>query len=283
MRAHRKRDDLRLAACALLLLAAVGCSTGGSGSGEEVASESTNAGSDRDSARRSDESRAGDVAVWQDLAPLLVNADEAEGFSSLEDMVGRADAVVVGQVTAIRKGRIVQTGPGVPALPFAEFRVDTIEVLGAEPGRQDDGSILIEVPFEPRSPELDAAIDAAIDDESLQPGASDEAYAAATDDEAIAKAYAELYVGAIDRTIEEMDANPPDALALFALRRQPPDIVDLPPSAYRLVNGSGVIAAVNGQATLPLRLEPREDLLADDVLGWSFDDVVAAARAARSG
>jgi hypothetical protein len=264
-------------ACCLALLAATSCSLGSSEAGDPVAVDVAEADNDRPGAQSADHN----VEVWSQLADLLANADEAEGFTSLAEMVRRADAVVIGRVTEVREGRVVRTGVGVPALPFAEFVVEPTEMLGPGPETQDDGSILVEVPFEPRSPELDAAIDAAIDDKALDPEAADAAYAAAVDDQAIAKAFADYYDGAIDFTIGEMNANPPSALSLFALRRQSLDIEHLPAGAYRLVNGSGVIANVDEVATLPLRLDPREDLLADEVLDRAFDEVVAAARAAR--
>lgn len=220
------------------------------------------------------DSKESDYALWSSFAQLAEGAEESESYSTLREMATRADATVVGTVKSIRLGRIVASGGTVPALPFAEFLIEPSSTLGSDAERQEDGTILLEVPFMPTSPELEAAVRAAIDSDAVGRASTDDELAAATNDEQIQAAYDKYYSEAIEQTISRMNSTRPSAESLFLLRKQPSQIKDLPPGAYRLVNGSGLIVDSAGKAVLPLRLEPSEDPIGREIVDQPFETIV---------
>jgi hypothetical protein len=220
------------------------------------------------------DSKESDYALWSSFAQLAEGAEESESYSTLSEMATRADATVVGTVKSIRLGRIVASGGTVPALPFAEFLIEPSSTLGSDAERQEDGTILLEVPFMPTSPELEAAVRAAIDSDAVGRASTDDELAAATNDEQIQAAYDKYYSQAIDQTISRMNSTRPSAESLFLLRKQPSQIKDLPPGAYRLVNGSALIVDSAGKAVLPLRLEPTDDPIGREIVDQPFETIV---------
>lgn len=220
------------------------------------------------------DSKESDYALWSSFAQLAEGAEESESYSTLREMATRADATVVGTVKSIRLGRIVASGGTVPALPFAEFLIEPSSTLGSDAERQEDGTILLEVPFMPTSPELEAAVRAAIDSDAVGRASTDDELAAATNDEQIQAAYDKYYSEAIEQTISRMNSTRPSAESLFLLRKQPSQIKDLPPGAYRLVNGSALIVDSAGKAVLPLRLEPSEDPIGREIVDQPFETIV---------
>lgn len=220
------------------------------------------------------DSKESDYALWSSFAQLAEGAEESESYSTLSEMATRADATVVGTVESIRLGRIVASGGTVPALPFAEFLIEPSSTLGSDAERQEDGTILLEVPFMPTSPELEAAVRAAIDSDAVGRASTDDELAAATNDEQIQAAYDKYYSQAIDQTISRMNSTRPSAESLFLLRKQPSQIKDLPPGAYRLVNGSALIVDSAGKAVLPLRLEPTDDPIGCEIVDQPFETIV---------
>ena len=220
------------------------------------------------------DSKESDYALWSSFAQLAEGAEESESYSTLSEMATRADATVVGTVKSIRLGRIVASGGTVPALPFAEFLIEPSSTLGSDAERQEDGTILLEVPFMPTSPELEAAVRAAIDSDAVGRASTDDELAAATNDEQIQAAYDKYYSEAIEQTISRMNSTRPSAESLFLLRKQPSQIKDLPPGAYRLVNGSALIVDSAGKAVLPLRLEPSEDPIGREIVDQPFETIV---------
>ena len=227
------------------------------------------------------DSKESDYALWSSFAELAEGAEESESYSTLSEMATRADATVVGTVKSIRLGRIVASGGTVPALPFAEFLIEPSSTLGSDVERQQDGTILLEVPFMPTSPELEAAVRAAIDSDAVGRASTDDELAAATDDEKIQAAYDKYYSEAIEQTISRMDSTRPSAESLFLLRKQPSQIKDLPPGAYRLVNGSALIVDSAGKAVLPLRLEPSDDPIGREIVDQPFETIVRDVESAR--
>lgn len=220
------------------------------------------------------DSKESDYALWSSFAQLAEGAEESESYSTLSEMATRADATVVGTVKSIRLGRIVASGGTVPALPFAEFLIEPSSTLGSDAERQEDGTILLEVPFMPTSPELEAAVRAAIDSDAVGRASTDDELAAATNDEQIQAAYDKYYSEAIEQTISRMNSTRPSAESLFLLRKQPSQIKDLPPGAYRLVNGSALIVDSAGKAVLPLRLEPTDDPIGREIVDQPFETIV---------
>jgi hypothetical protein len=220
------------------------------------------------------DSKESDYALWSSFAQLAEGAEESESYSTLSEMATRADATVVGTVKSIRLGRIVASGGTVPALPFAEFLIEPSSTLGSDAERQEDGTILLEVPFMPTSPELEAAVRAAIDSDAVGRASTDDELAAATNDEQIQAAYDKYYSQAIDQTISRMNSTRPSAESLFLLRKQPSQIKDLPPGAYRLVNGSALIVDSAGKAVLPLRVEPTDDPIGREIVDQPFETIV---------
>lgn len=226
-------------------------------------------------------SKESEYALWSSFAQLAEGAEESESYSTLSEMATRADATVVGTVKSIRLGRIVASGGSVPALPFAEFLIEPSSTLGSDVERQEDGTILLEVPFMPTSPELEAAVRAAIDSDAVGRASTDDELAAATNDEQIQAAYDKYYSEAIEQTISRMDSTRPSAESLFLLRKQPSQIKDLPPGAYRLVNGSALIVNSAGKAVLPLRLEPSDDPIGREIVDQPFETIVRDVESAR--
>lgn len=264
---------LLVAGTALIVVATTAsCGSGqNSDSAEPAAREPETSLSSPESEQDSKES---DYALWSSFAQLAEGAEESESYPTLSEMATRADATVVGTVKSIRLGRIVASGGTVPALPFAEFLIEPSSTLGSDAERQEDGTILLEVPFMPTSPELEAAVRAAIDTDAVGRASTDDELAAATNDEQIQAAYDKYYSEAIEQTISRMNSTRPSAESLFLLRKQPSQIKDLPPGAYRLVNGSGLIVDSAGKAVLPLRLEPSEDPIGREIVDQPFETIV---------
>lgn len=264
---------LLVAGTALIVVATTAsCGSGqNSDSAEPAAREPETSLSSPESEQDSKES---DYALWSSFAQLAEGAEESESYSTLREMATRADATVVGTVKSIRLGRIVASGGTVPALPFAEFLIEPSSTLGSDAERQEDGTILLEVPFMPTSPELEAAVRAAIDSDAVGRASTDDELAAATNDEQIQAAYDKYYSEAIEQTISRMNSTRPSAESLFLLRKQPSQIKDLPPGAYRLVNGSALIVDSAGKAVLPLRLEPSEDPIGREIVDQPFETIV---------
>jgi hypothetical protein len=264
---------LLVAGTALIVVATTAsCGSGqNSDSGEPAAREPETSLSSPESEQDSKES---DYALWSSFAQLAEGAEESESYPTLSEMATRADATVVGTVKSIRLGRIVASGGTVPALPFAEFLIEPSSTLGSDAERQEDGTILLEVPFMPTSPELEAAVRAAIDSDAVGRASTDDELAAATNDEQIQAAYDKYYSEAIEQTISRMNSTRPSAESLFLLRKQPSQIKDLPPGAYRLVNGSALIVDSAGKAVLPLRLEPSEDPIGREIVDQPFETIV---------
>jgi len=204
-----------------------------------------------------------------DLASQLAGAFESEYYSSVSEAAVAADAVIVGHVAGVARGRTVVTGGSVPDLPFAEMTV--VEV--------DTGlRYVVEFPFAPTSPELEAAVEAAIDREAVDKATTDDELAAAIDREAIDKAYSQHYDTAIDYTIDQMHARVPMGRGVFFLRAQPDDIPNVRPEAFRLINGSGLLIEFADGMTVPLRDGHGDhDEMTKEVEGLSFDDVARAA------
>lgn len=221
-----------------------------------------------------DSSRDSDYALWSSFAELAEGGEESETYPTLTELATRADAAVVGTVKSIRMGRMVASGGSVPGLPFAEFLIEPSSELGSGVETQADGTILLEVPFMPTSPELEAAVNAAIDRDAASSASTDDELAAATDDEQIQAAYDKYYSDAVQQTVARMDATRPSAESLFLLRKQPTQIKDLPQGAYRLVNGSALIVDSAGKAVLPLRLEPLEDPIGRAIVDQPFETIV---------
>lgn len=229
----------------------------------------------------------GSVALWEDrYASMLAAASEAEYYESVTEMAGEADAVVYGRVVDVEQGRVIWRDEGV-VLAFAKLTIEVAEDLVGTLS-PDQKLVTVEVPFHPTSPELEAAIEAAIDREAAEHASTDEELAATTDDEAIAEAYRQHSEGALRYTVESIKVEGANAPSVFFLRLQPP-LEELPeearpqPGTFRFVNGSGLIANVDGTAHLPMRIHSPDDPIVTEVQDWTFDDVLDAGRDVRSG
>jgi len=197
---------------------------------------------------------------------------ELDFYESVDELVADSDLVVIGKVIDLRRGRVVEFGGSVPALPFAEMMV------------KDEASgeiVVVEVPFPPSSPALLAALDVAIDREGAASAKTDAEIDRFVDEEAVAQAYADHYDGAIDFTIDEMRSNLPAGRVIFALRLQPETTPGIASGAYRLVNTQGVFVEGEASTLTPLRAEVASEPLGREVAEISFDALVERVR--RSG
>ncbi len=228
----------------------------------------------------------GSTLLWVDqFAGPLEAASEVEHYASLQDMARHADAVLVGRVSKIELGRVIPRGDGVPPVPFANFSIMVEDDLS---GTLNGAKLLtVEIPFHATSPDLEAAIDAAIDDDIAREASTDRELAEATDDEAIAQAFRDHMDGALEFTIESMRVEDADARSIFFLR-EVGELSGLPeefrPDAgtFRFVNGSGLISQVDGRAVVPMRVYGSEDPIAVEVHEADFEVVLDRTRGALS-
>lgn len=88
----------------------------------------------------------GDAVVSRDAwAPLRVEGSEVEWFESVEDIADAADLVVVGHVSEVAPGRVIDDAddPAAGSVGFVDVTVDVAEVLSGElPG--DGESVTVE-------------------------------------------------------------------------------------------------------------------------------------------
>ncbi|MGE0308502.1 MAG: hypothetical protein AB7Q27_22410 [Acidimicrobiia bacterium] len=203
--------------------------------------------------------------LWQSYSSALSAAEEAEPAQSVKDLIGSADLVVLGTIVNVSVGRMIEVAPNAPSsrLQFANFDVSVTKSSGAAE------TLSFELPVFVNSPELEAAVRAAVDPEdSNGDGVIDDDEAArGYDAEAVGKAYAEFWDQAVSYTIESAKQRVPAVDTLLFLREVPTE------GTYRPVNGDSIIINNAGTAEIPMRAEESSPI-AVELAGASFDALI---------
>jgi hypothetical protein len=203
--------------------------------------------------------------LWQSYSSALSAAEEAEPAQTVKDLVGSADLIVLGTIVDVSVGRMIEVAPNAPSsrLQFANFEVSVVKSSGTSE------ALSFELPVFVNSPELEAAVRAAVDPEdSNGDGVIDDDEAArGYDADAVAKAYAEHWDQAVAYTIESAKQRVPAVDTLLFLRNVPTE------GSYRPVNGDSIIINNAGKAEVPMRAEESSPI-AVEVAGASFAGLV---------
>lgn len=94
-------------------------------------------------------------------AALRIDADEAEGFTSLEEMHARSDAVIVGRLTSFEVSRVLQ---GDAAEDRVGYAVSNVEILEQIRGGSLVEPVRLEFLLTSGSPDFEAQVKAAAAD-----------------------------------------------------------------------------------------------------------------------